>query len=236
MRELIGSMLDNESAFGRLMTRLGIIIGANLMFVFFSMPMITLGPALVALYHVMLKTLREGSLNPFSEYWKAFRANFKQSMIFWVITLFLGIFFFVDFRIVFQTVGFIHALRYPMFAMAVVFICLFIYTCYAMAAFEDSIPHLVRNGVYLMMKNPLGLITILFFHTFPLYLTYSDPQMMPLYGFVWVSFGFGLVALIGAAFLLPIMEPYLIPTEEEDSYSQEPSEEEVLEMMLKLGM
>jgi len=236
MRELIGSMLDNDSAFGRLMTKLGVMIGANIMFVFFSMPVITIGPAFVALYHVMLKSMRgDGVINPFKEYWKAFRSNFKQSMILWGSAMLLALFFFVDFRIVYQASGFIQGFRYPLFALTVILICLLIYTSYAMAAFEDSIPHLVRNAIFLMMKNPIALVTILFFHIFPMYLTYSDPQMMPLYGFIWVTFGFGAIAKIGAAFLMPIIEPYM-PVEEEDFIPDEPTEEEILEMMLKLGM
>ena len=43
MRELMSSFLSNDSAFGRLMTRCGVVIGANLMFVLFSLPVITIG-------------------------------------------------------------------------------------------------------------------------------------------------------------------------------------------------
>lgn len=36
MGRIIGGFLDNDSVFGRIMTRCGIIIGANLMFILFS--------------------------------------------------------------------------------------------------------------------------------------------------------------------------------------------------------
>ena len=35
---LIRSFLDNDSVFGKLMTRCGILIGANLMFILFCIP------------------------------------------------------------------------------------------------------------------------------------------------------------------------------------------------------
>ena len=45
MRERINAFLSNESSFGKLMTKLGIIIGANLMFALFSLPVFTVGAA-----------------------------------------------------------------------------------------------------------------------------------------------------------------------------------------------
>lgn len=267
MNELISSLLDNESVFGKLMTRLGIVIGANIMFVFFCMPVITIGPAYVALYHVMLKTLRgDGVINPFKEFWRGFKNNIKQSLIFWVLAILVGLFFYVDFKVVMNVTGGMSFLRYPLAAILLTFVAVAIYTFITMAAFEDSIPHLMRNAVFFMVKNPLSMLVILFFNVFPLYLTYSDPQMMPLYAFIWVSCGFGLVGLLGASLVLPIMKPFLplvdeqgffvldddgnrvMPGQEEkiaeeflegmeeDGYEMEPTDEETLEMMRKLGM
>ncbi|MCD8189212.1 MAG: YesL family protein, partial [Clostridiales bacterium] len=69
MAEMLQGFLSNESAFGRLMTRLGIIIAANVMFMIFSLPVFTVGAAYVALYHVMFKTLRgDGVINPFKQF------------------------------------------------------------------------------------------------------------------------------------------------------------------------
>ena len=65
MGNFISSFMSNESSFGRVMTKIGIIICANLMFVFFSIPVVTIGASLTAMYHVMLKTLRgKGNINP----------------------------------------------------------------------------------------------------------------------------------------------------------------------------
>ena len=261
MGTLLGGLLDNDSKFGRLMTRLGIIIAANVLFVLFSMPVLTIGPAYVALYHVMLKTLRgDGLLNPFKEYWRGFRSNFRQSAILWILSMAVAVFFYADFRIVMQATGLIAKVRYPLFAIAFVLLAILIYTLITMAAFADTIPHLMRNAIFFMIKNPLNIIILMFFNVFPMYLTYSDPQMMPLYAFIWVTFGFGAIAMIGASCLLPIMKPYLPlvnelgdfildeeghvlkPGQEDrimaDSYvaGHEPTEEETLEMMMKLGM
>ncbi|MCD7843485.1 MAG: YesL family protein, partial [Clostridiales bacterium] len=77
MAEMFRGFLSNDSAFGRLMTRLGIIIAANIMFAIFSLPVVTIGASYVALYHVMFKTLRgDGVINPFKQFWIGFKTNF----------------------------------------------------------------------------------------------------------------------------------------------------------------
>ena len=132
----IGQFLDNESSFGRLMTRCGIIIGANLMFIFFSLPLITMGPALVALYHVMLKTLRgDGVLNPFTQYWAGFKSNFKQSMIYWTVFLVIAAIGIIDLRFCGQFEGGIMKFfKYALIVVALVIIAFTIYMMPVMAA------------------------------------------------------------------------------------------------------
>ena len=210
MNELIGGFLSNESSFGRTMTKIGIIVGANLMFVFFSLPVVTIGASYVALYHVMLKTLRgDGVLNPFVQFWKGFRSNFKQGMIVGILAIVLAIFFYMDFQIVAQMSGGIAMIRYALWVLVGILMVAFLFLLPTMAAFADTIPNLLRNGIYFAMHKPLKTLVILFFDIFPLYLTYTDVQSQPLYAFVWFFFGFGALAMLGATLLLPEFKPYL---------------------------
>ena len=82
MGKWLNGFLDNESTFGRIMGRLAVMIGANLMFVLFTLPVITIGPALASLFYVMLETIhRDDVLNPFKLFWKGFKENLKQGLI-----------------------------------------------------------------------------------------------------------------------------------------------------------
>lgn len=259
MRELISGFLSNESAFGRLMTRWGIIIAANLMFVLFSLPVVTTGAALAALYHVMLKTLRgDGVINPFRQFWIGFRTNWKQATAVWLAAVALGLFGVMDLRICAQAGGVIALLRYPILALLALLVLLTVYLMPIIAAFSDTIPHLVRNAFYFIFRRPFKALVLLFFNVFPLYLTYSDPQYQPLYAFLWVLFGYGAIAMLGARLLLPEFRPFLplvdacgdfildragnrlpadaVVDEAGESAPPEKSEAEILEEMKKLGM
>lgn len=210
MNELLGSLLSNDSAFGRLMTRCGVIIGGNILFVIFSIPMVTIGASSAALHFVMLKALRgDGQVNPFKAFWKGFRENFLKATAAWLILLAVAAFLFIDLRICTQAGPPLSLLRYPLYAMLVMAGILAVSIFPAIAAFEDTLPHLFRNAFYIVFKRAPVIPVLLFFNFFPLYLTYTDPQMMPLYAFLWVFFGYGAIAMLNSYLLLPAMKPWL---------------------------
>lgn len=260
MYELISSFLSNESRFGRLMTRWGIVIAANLMFIVFSLPVVTTGAAFAGLYTVMLKTLRgDGVINPFVQFWRGFKINFKQATIAWVIVLALVAFGYFDVQICRQADGFIRDFRYAIYALGGILLIGVIYLYPTMAAFENTLPNLLRTGYYFALKKPLKLIVILFFQVFPLVLTYTDAHWRPLYAFLWFLFGFGAIAMLTSRLLLPEFKPFLPLVDDygdfildEDGNQQKPgqgpdadapegpppekTEAEILEEMKKLDM
>ena len=244
MNQMVQGFLDNDSFFGRFMTKLGIIIAANIMFMLLSIPFFTIGAGLSALYYVMFRTLRsDGGVNPFKEFWAGLKMNFKQATISWILFVLLIAFLLVDIRICNAAGGTLGYLKIGAYAIGVVAVILYLYLIPVMAAFQDSLPHLIRNAAYFIGKKPWKALVILFFDIFPFVLTFSDLQMLPLSAFLWVLCGFGLQAMLGAALLLPEFEPYLTPKEEdgtedppEDSTARTQTQEEILEDMQKLGM
>lgn len=260
MAEKLQGFLDNDSTFGRLMTRCGIIIAANIMFILFSLPVVTIGASYVALYHVMLKTLRgDGVINPFKQFWIGFKSNFKQATIYWILLLALVIFGYVDVMFCRQMGGVLEYFMYALYAIGIAVLVITLYLFPTMAAFADTIPHLIRNAFFFAVQKPFRLIVLLFFNVFPLYLTYTDMQMQPLYAFLWSTFGFGVIALLGAAMLLPDFKPYLPLVDDNGNFilneegemcwadgsgkemASEPAERqkteaEILEEMKKLGI
>ena len=244
MNQMVQGFLDNDSFFGRFMTKLGIIIAANIMFMLLSIPFFTIGAGLSALYYVMFRTLRsDGGVNPFKEFWAGLKMNFKQATISWILFVLLIAFLLVDIRICNAAGGTLGYLKIGAYAIGAVAVILYLYLIPVMAAFQDSLPHLIRNAAYFIGKKPWKALVILFFDIFPFVLTFSDLQMLPLYAFLWVLCGFGLQAMLGATLLLPEFEPYLTPKEEdrkedppERSTARTQTQEEILEDMQKLGM
>ena len=260
MHELIQGLISNESLFGRIMTRIGTVIAANILFVLFSMPVVTAGAAFAALHHTMFKMLRsKDAINPFKQYWKGFTGNFKQATITWLIALVLIVIGWFNVRICQQAGGFIGSIRYGVYALGIILFIILVYLFPTMAAFSDTLPNLIRNSIYWAIRKPFKLLVSLFFHFFPMFLTYTDRHFLPLYAFIWTTFGFAAIVLLTDYLLLSEFEPYLplvdecgdfiinpetgrpyMPGEEElieaESTGEAPemSEEEILEEMRKL--
>lgn len=62
----------------------------NLLWFLCSLPIVTAGASTAALYSVTLKLARDEEPRLFSEFFKAFRDNFKQATVLWLIMLVLG--------------------------------------------------------------------------------------------------------------------------------------------------
>ena len=88
-----------DSPVMKFLGRLGDIIILNLIFVVTSLPVITIGTALSALYAVAMKLARGEDPSILKEYMKAFKRNMKPATISWLIMSAAGALIFVDFRL-----------------------------------------------------------------------------------------------------------------------------------------
>lgn len=237
----IQSILDNNSVFGQLMTRCGILIAANILFILFSIPIVTVGASFAALYYTMLKVLRgEDELNPFSTFWQGFRENFKQGTIAWLILLAFGIVLCLEVFWCSQFTGPVALFRYGLYALLFIEIVIASYLFPTMATFQATLPQLIQDSIYFAIRRPVTLLLVLFANVVPLALTYVDYGHLPIYAFLWCIVGFAAVAMFNSSLLIKQFTLYLSPlaedTEEKAADRQEKSEAEILEEMKKLGM
>ncbi len=210
MREKIAAFLDNDSPFGRAMGTCGVLIGANLMFLIFSFPIITAGPALIALFTITLKMLRGGDgLNPVVEFWRAFKSNFRQGMLVWIIFLLILFIAVSDIRFLVDSTGFMRYFKYMVYFVSGAFLVFFVHLLPVIAAFRDTLPHLSRNALYFTAKNPARALLVTALFIGPMIFTYADLQRLPLYAFLWVVCGFSLTAFAISKLLIKDFNRFL---------------------------
>lgn len=216
MRNRVSAFLDNDSAFGQLMTKFWVIIGSNLMFMIFSLPVITAGPAFAGLYHVQLKSMRGyPDLNPIREFWRGFVGSFKQAMIFWLVFLAAAFIALTDIRFLAGQNGGMEYLRYMIYFIVGIMLAVGCILIPVTAAFEDTSRGLLRNAFYFAARNPLRALFIVALNIVPLALSYIDVQRMPLYGFLWVVCGFAVIARIVSRLLIRDFNRFLPPVDED---------------------
>ena len=206
MKGIIFRFFSNDSVWGQLMTRAWILIGANILFVIFSLPLITAGPAFAALYHVMLRTLRsDGEISPIKEFWKGFKGNFRQAFLYWILVLVLLLVGLLDIRFTVYMGGILTWFKYGM----------------VMAAFDDTLPGLVRNAFYFIGRNPVRALIIALVNAGPLVWTYMDLPRLPLYSFLWVTVGFSACAMTVSSLLIKDFNQFLPALDEFGNIAEE---------------
>ena len=63
------------------------IIYVSVLWILFSIPIITIGASSTALYYTVTKVIRHGRSYIFREFWQSFKSNLRQSTAVWLIYL-----------------------------------------------------------------------------------------------------------------------------------------------------
>ena len=216
MGDLIGGAMSNDSLFGKIMTKAGIIVAANILFMISTVPVVTAGAGFAALHYTILKSLRgDGEINPFKTFWQGLKDNWKQATAVWLILLGISALLGLEWYWCEQFGGMFLKFRYafPVIAVGMTAAGLYIYP--VMAAFKGAVLQHLCSSIYFAFHRPLKLIVIVFFSIVPLVMTYMNPGMMPLYGFLWTTCGFSLICLLTDTLLLKEFSSYLPEDHEE---------------------
>ena len=75
------------------------IIYVSVLWILFSIPIITIGASSTALYYTVTKVIRHGRSYIFREFWQSFKSNLKQSTVVWLIYLVMMGILLVDIRV-----------------------------------------------------------------------------------------------------------------------------------------
>ena len=184
------NLLNEDNVVHVFLNKLGDIVIANLLFILCCIPVITIGPSLTALYHCMMRTVKGNNNGTTKTFFRAFKENFKQSLIIWLLILAAGAMIILNIRFLLHAEG---SAAHMLFYLSVgVLTLLIIFTLYIFPVIAT-----------------FAVITI-----FPLYMTYLDAKLQPLYACCWFFFGFGLVAFINSMLLYRFFKKLLPPEED----------------------
>lgn len=88
-----------DSPIMRFLSRISDIMLLNILFILTSIPVITIGPSLTALYYTTQKMTEHKETYLIKDYLKSFKENFRQAVIMWIICLLFVLVVLIDFRI-----------------------------------------------------------------------------------------------------------------------------------------
>ena len=203
-------LFSEDSALGRFLNRLYVIITSNLLFVLFSLPVVTIGASLSAMNYSLMKFQRgDRHFKVASMFWKGFRENFVKSTVCFVALVLLVLLQLLEISWCRQFTGPMSMFQYVLVGLMVLEGILAMYLFPVIAAFNGGIKELLRDALFFAFSKPHWMLLCLAWHALPLAATYLFLQYLPLWAFLWLMFGFALIAYISTRIMLRQFMPFL---------------------------
>ena len=138
----------------RALGKIGDMICLNVMWLICCIPIITIGASTTALYTVMLRMVKNEEGYIFRGFLKAFKSNFKQSTLIWLILLLLGIVWTADFRVAGFMPGMAGIILSAIFlALGFILLSVMIYIFPLTARYENGIKATFKNALILIVAK-----------------------------------------------------------------------------------
>ena len=204
------NIFNSDGWFSRFFGTLGDIIIVNILFILCSIPIVTMGASMSAMYFTLLKKQRTGENGGVVKlFFKGFKDNFKQSTISWLLFL-ISFIFTLDFNLFGKGGPQENKLMYYTSVVLMILTCFIaIYLFPVISAFKNTLKNLLLQSIYLAAKNFIFTIVIMVLYTLPAYVLLSSTQVFMVGIFVFIVCGFGLIAYVSSFMFLKAFTPYL---------------------------
>lgn len=155
--------LDNP--FMQFLFRVSDLIILNLIFMLSCIPIVTIGASISALHSVCLKIVRGQESYMWQRFWKAFRQNFKQGTILWIISILLFIFINMDYTILNAVdIPFFGYVKVALGAVTTILFSMFIYVFPIIAHFKCTIRQAIKNALFMTIGHlPFSIILVVMY-------------------------------------------------------------------------
>lgn len=155
-------------------------------------PIITVGPSLTALHYVALKMVRNEDGYITRSFFKAFKENFRQATIIWLIFLVIFVFLFVDYRIIMTAGTEINLIvQLLLLVIAIFAVFTFMYVWPLLAKFDNTIKRTIINAFAISGFQFFKSLLMLFINLMPFLLWYfvqpQIPNIFPVLFVFWFS-------------------------------------------------
>ena len=212
------NLMDNVIT--RALSKICDMICLNVLWVICSIPIVTIAASTTALYTVMLKMVRNEEGYIFRGFFKAFKENFKQSTIIWLIVAALGAVWWIDYRVSgLMGQGISDVFRIIFLLLGFLLLSVIIYVFPLTARYENSISATFKNAIILTVaKLPYTFIMVAVLVIAVLASLWNTMMLMmalPL----WFIFGVSLIAWVNSYLLRRVFTVF--EQEEEDTKEKE---------------
>ncbi len=153
-----------DSGFSRLVRKVWSCLILNALWLLLCLPVVTAGASTAAFAYSVRKHVIHDESYAWASYWKAFKREFKQATLIWLIFLGIGVFLGWDFYFFFKLLqsGNSEGTLLLVIAIMLVFLAVwFVYAFSYLSLFSDKIGKTLKNSFLLMLPHPLANLRII---------------------------------------------------------------------------
>ena len=207
------NFFDIDSFLWRWLCRLADLMLLNLLFVLCCIPLFTIGPSLSALYTVSLKMADKEDVSVAKTFFRAFRSNFRQSLLLWLImaggAALMGLnWFFLPMLPEAPE----EVMKVLLNLMLLVYIAVFSYLFPVQCKFENSVANTFKNAFALAARHLLPCtLPVCALNLAPVLLLRSGSEAAITILTLCLWFWFSGIAFLNSKILLQIFRKYTSP-------------------------
>lgn len=197
-----------DSPLMRFLTKLADLMILNLLFLLSCIPVVTIGAAWTAMYYVTLKMVRDEEDSIIRGFFRAFRRNWKQATILWLMVLGLGAVMVLDIRFL-NAMGdsaTAAAMKTAVEILGVLGLMVLQYLFPGLARFEASTGNTLKNACLLAVGNLPKTLLLSGAAVGAVYLSCWSNLTISVAIVVWVLMGFALMAYGNSGVLVNIFD------------------------------
>lgn len=170
--------MDNK--FFVFMGKVADLIILNLLCIVCSIPIITAGASITAMFYVTLKMVRNEESYIVKGFFKSFKENFRQATIIWLILLLVFALFGLDFMAFrYSGISFPQWMRVALLAVGIVVLFAIVYLFPVLSRFENTIVHTFKNSLFMGILTFPKTVLMMVCWVIPIIIAVFIPRILP---------------------------------------------------------
>lgn len=202
----MGGLFSIENPVWRFINKLLHVLLLNVLWIVCSLPLFTIGASTTAVYYVTLKMVRDEEGYTTKSFFDAFKTNFRQATVIWLILAAAGALIGADLAVYMRSTS-ISALGMVLmaafFAVAVIYLFINIYAFALLARFDNTILKTLKNAFIMSIRHLPSSISMI-----------ASNIILTAIGFLAfppiLLLGMPLMAFINSWFLVKIFDRYQV--------------------------
>ena len=201
------NIFNLESPLMQMLTRAGDMILLNVLFLICCIPVITIGASIAAMHKMMQELIYETDSGTFKGFFRAFKANFKQATLLWIIILLVILSLGCDVMLIISFFSGSESVKWMFILLAVLAVlvcCVASYMIPLLVRYENTLrEHLTNAAVLAIIKLPrtIGLVAL---NLMPLVILTLSLNVFIQTLIFWVVIGFSFTTYLQVELLKPV--------------------------------